>query len=445
MNHKILKRCFVAGILLCIACGIFFGIIRYSSDAIDNLIHRRSAVKIGAEKIVWNEYWDESDGIRTSASVDASFSVFFDAETEVYNLSFPVIADAPDTVTVVVTDAEGTQMIIAAGTSMRNNDCLLNVDRSAVSLKIVPGCEGFAVSSSAAVTANPRRFHVHYLGLLLSVLAAVLLLIVFDLLTDFDAIRKELNSMRRYRHLLLDLVSRDVKTKYRRSVLGLLWSVLNPLLMMLVLTAVFSTIFHYEAGEFSVYYLTGYLAFNFVIESTTFSMTSILGYAGLIKKVFIPKFIFPLEKCMFSLVNMLFSLIAAVIVFAIVGVRPTWTMLLFPIPILYLFVFNFGLGLILATLNTFFRDAGYLYNVFVTVWMYLTPIIYPVSILPAWLLPIVRLNPLFHYVQYFRNVTLYGTVPSLRDNLICIAFSLLMLMIGLLVFRKKQNSFIFYV
>ncbi len=262
---------------------------------------------------------------------------------------------------------------------------------------------------------------------------------------DRKGFKKLFGSVKSYRFLLTDLVSRELKTKYRRSVLGILWSVLNPLLMMLVLTAIFSNVFRFQIDDFPVYYLTGYVLFNFVSEATSGSMTSILGAAGLIKKVYIPKVIFPLEKCLFSLVNFLFSLIAAVIVFIIVGVTPNWTMLLFFVPVLYLFVFNLGLGLILATLNTFFRDVGYLYSVLLTVWMYFTPIIYPMEALPEWMQRIIPINPLYHYVEYFRSVTVYGTLPTLTDNLVCIAYAVVVLLIGIIVFHKSQDKFIFYV
>ena len=222
---------------------------------------------------------------------------------------------------------------------------------------------------------------------------------------------------------------------------------MNPLLMMLVLTAIFSVVFRFEFRDisFPVYYLTGYVMFNFVTEATNFSMTSIIGAAGLIKKVYIPKIIFPLEKCLFALVNFGFSLIAAVIVFIATGVELHWTIVLFFIPVLYLLVFNFGFSLILATLNTFFRDVGYLYNVFITLWMYLTPIIYPLDAIPPMMQSIVRINPLYHYVDYFRQVTVMGTVPGLEANLICIAYSLIFLFLGVMVFQKNQNKFIFYV
>lgn len=249
----------------------------------------------------------------------------------------------------------------------------------------------------------------------------------------------------KYRYLLQELVVKDVKVKYRRSVLGLLWSVLNPLLMMLVITAVFSTIFKFQIENFPAYYLTGSLIFNFVSEATTGAISSIVGGAGLIKKVYIPKYIFPLEKVLFAFVNALFSLIAVAIVFLILQVKPTWTMILFPIPLFYALVFSAGLGLILATLNVFFRDVGHLYSVWITAWMYLTPIVYPMDILPEFMKSLLLFNPLYHFVEYFRDVMLYGVLPSMQTNLICIGFSVVFFIIGLIVFKKNQDKFILHI
>ena len=249
----------------------------------------------------------------------------------------------------------------------------------------------------------------------------------------------------KYRHLLRELVIRDVKVKYRRSVLGLVWSILNPLLMMLVITAVFSTIFKFNVENFPAYYLLGALIFNFNNEATMLAMTSIRGGAGLIKKVYIPKYIFPLEKIMYAFVNALFSLIAVIIVLVILKIELTWTILLFPIPLIYVLVFSTGLGLILATMNVFFRDTEHLYGVFVTAWMYLTPIIYPMEILPEMMQKLMILNPLYHYVEYFRMVVLYGMVPSLKENMVCLACSLIFLIIGLIVFKKNQDKFILFI
>lgn len=256
---------------------------------------------------------------------------------------------------------------------------------------------------------------------------------------------KYINVFLKYKHLLLQLVVRDLKVKYRRSVLGLVWSVLNPLLMMLVITAVFENIFRFEIEYFSIYYLTGSLVFGFVAEATLGSTSSIVGSASLIKKVYIPKYIFPLEKCLFALVNAMFSMIAAVIVIVILQMPIHWTIILFPIPLIYALFFSIGLSLILATFNVFFRDTGHLYSVWITAWMYLTPIIYPLSILPEPIQKWMAFNPLFYFVDYFRQVVMYNTIPDLEYNLITFGISLVTLLVGLAVFKMKQDKFIQYI
>ncbi len=252
----------------------------------------------------------------------------------------------------------------------------------------------------------------------------------------------------KYRYLLADLLQRDIKIKYRRSVLGILWSVLNPFLMMLIITAVFSNVFRVNIENYPIYYLLGSTVYNFFTEATSTSMQSILGNGALIKKVYIPKYIFPLEKTLFALVNMLFSLIAVIIMFFILGFVPPLTILLAPILIIYVFVFSLGLGLLLSALSIFFRDVVHLYSVFTTALFYLTPVIFPAETIDS-LLPFVgavmRCNPLYYYVSYFRDIAMYGVVPGLRENLICIGFALVMLIIGSVVLHRKQNRFILYI
>ncbi|HIZ55454.1 MAG TPA: ABC transporter permease [Firmicutes bacterium] len=253
-------------------------------------------------------------------------------------------------------------------------------------------------------------------------------------------------NFKKYRYLLQDLVLRDIKIKYRRSILGIVWSVLNPLLMMLVTTAVFQNLFRFNIKNFPIYYLTGILIFNFVAEATSGAMVSVIGAGALIRKVYIPKYIFPLEKCLFAFVNMAFSLIATVIMLLILQVDISWTILLFWVPLVYALIFSVGLGLILASFNVFFRDIGHLYSVWTTAWMYLTPIIYPMEILnDTFILPIVKLNPLYFFVDYFRQVVMYGTLPSLYSNMMCLIYSMVFLILGLLVFKKKQDRFILYI
>ncbi len=249
----------------------------------------------------------------------------------------------------------------------------------------------------------------------------------------------------KYRYLVGNLISRDLKVKYRRSTLGFLWSVLNPLLMALVINAVFSNLFKFKIEYFIVYYLTGSLIFNFMTEATSASLTSVLGAASLIKKVYIPKYIFPLEKCLFAFVNMLFSSVAVIIVILIKRMPVHWTALMFFFPMICVLIFSLGMSLILSSVNVFFRDVGHLYSVFTVAWMYLTPIIYPKDILPEFILNIMNLNPMFYYVEYFREVVMYGTIPNLTAHLMCIIYAFLFLALGLIIFKKQQDKFILYI
>lgn len=249
----------------------------------------------------------------------------------------------------------------------------------------------------------------------------------------------------KYKHLLIELVKRDLKVKYRRSVLGFLWSILNPLLMMLVITAVFQNFFKSAIENFAIYYLTGYVMFNFLTEATNMSINSIVGSASLIRKVYIPKYIFPLEKCIFSFVNMLLSFVATIIVMIILKVPFTPSFFGFIIPMLYLFVFTVGLSLFLAAANVFFRDIEHLYGVVTMAWMYLTPVFYPVEILPDFMAELMRFNPLHHYIMYFRALVMYNHFPDMYSNLVCGGFSLVMLLFGGMFFKKTQDKFILHI
>lgn len=256
--------------------------------------------------------------------------------------------------------------------------------------------------------------------------------------------------LKNYSSLLFNLAGKDFKLKYRRSVLGVLWSILNPLFTMLVISEVFGVLLKIEIPNFSTYYIVGWSIWNFFSESTSLSMSSVLMGASLIKKVYIPKYIFPLEKCLFSLVNFAFSLIAVIAVMCLQGVFDgmlSFTILLAPVPVLLCMIFNIGMSLLLSALTVFFRDIQHLYSVLLTVWMYLTPIIYPMSYLehnPV-LEGIVKCNPMYYYVEYFRSVVMYGNVPDLNFHITAVLISLGMLLFGAFVFSKTQKRFILHI
>lgn len=245
--------------------------------------------------------------------------------------------------------------------------------------------------------------------------------------------------------ILTSLVSKDFKLKYRRSALGVLWSVLNPLLMMIVLTAVFSTVFRFQIENFALYLILGQTLFGLMSDATSGAMSSIIDSASLIKKIRINKILFPLEKVAFALVNFVISLIAVVAVMVFFQVVPTLNLLFLPLLLLYVFAFSLGLGLLIAALSVFFRDVMHLWSVVLTAWTYATPLFYPIEILPDFLAPLTQFNPMYHYVTYFREIALWGMTPSLEQNLICIGFAAAALVLGYVVFRAKEKKFILYV
>ncbi len=255
-----------------------------------------------------------------------------------------------------------------------------------------------------------------------------------------------LKNFNRYRDLLRELVRRDIKLKYRRSFLGYLWSVLNPLLTMLVLVLVFSSFFRFDIENFPVYLLTGQTLFAFFTESTSMAISSITGSAALLKKTYVPKYIFTVSRVASSLVTFLFSLAALVLVMLVTRVALTWYILLFPLVLMQLFVFSLGIGLLLAAVSVFFRDIQHLWGVATTAWMYLTPLFYPASVWPEALAPWIKaLNPMYQYVEQFRSVVLYGRLPAADVVVPGCLFAVAALVAGALVFHKKQDSFILYI
>ena len=249
----------------------------------------------------------------------------------------------------------------------------------------------------------------------------------------------------RYRWLLQELIARDLKIKYRRSFLGYLWSLLNPLLIMTVLTIVFSQMFRFSIPNYPVYLLAGQLIFGFYSEATRMAMNSILGSAALIKKIYLPKYIFPVSRVLSSFTTMSFSLAALFIVMLATKSGFHMTIVMIPVVLIYVLVFTTGIGLILSVLIVYFRDIQYLYGVFLTALNYLTPIFYPVSILPDWLREALIYNPLYNFVEMFRKVVLYGVWPSAIDHMICFGMAFVTLVLGLMIFKRCQRDFILYV
>lgn len=250
--------------------------------------------------------------------------------------------------------------------------------------------------------------------------------------------------------VLYQLVSKDFKLKYRRSVLGIVWSVLNPLLMMVVQSIVFTYLFRHSIENYPLYLIVGNITFSFMSDSTSSALHSIIGASSLLKKVRIDRFVFPVQKVLFSLVNYAFSLVAVAIVMVFFQVVPTWHFVFFPLVLFLLVVFCIGISLVLSALTVFFRDIIHLWSVVITAWTYLTPIFWDMQLLvdnnaPAWILFIVKVNPMYNYVTAMRDVFLWQQVPSASTLVLCAGWALVVLLLGIWVFKKTEHKFILHI
>lgn len=253
----------------------------------------------------------------------------------------------------------------------------------------------------------------------------------------------------KYRYLLQNLITRDFKLKYRRSILGVAWSVLNPLLTCLVMYVVFDAMMKGLRGEgipnFAAFLLIGQLMFNFFRESTTMAMESVLKNAPLLRKVYIPKYIFPMEKCCFALVNCLFSFIALALVLLITWTPVSWgTLLLALYPLVMLFLFSLGVGLLLSALYVFVRDIMHIWEVFCTLLSYASAIFYDPEMMTGWVQQVIHINPLYWYITAFRSCVLWGRGLSLSMVVVCALCAAVSLTLGIFVFKKTQDSFVLY-
>ena len=255
-----------------------------------------------------------------------------------------------------------------------------------------------------------------------------------------------LNNSIKFRGLVKQLVSRDIKLKYRRSILGYLWSVLNPLFTMLVLTIVFSNFFKFNIENFPVYLLSGQIIFNVFSISTSSTCFTIIENGALLKKTYVPKYLFIFSKVTSCFIEYLFSLIALFFVMLFTKSKFSFYNLFFIIPSIEIYIFSIGMGLFLSQANVFFRDTQYLYGIFCTALMYLTPLFYPIDILPNRVRFIVEhFNPLFLYVDMFRQCVHANQLINPYDILYGALWSFGFLLVGSVFFKSKENKFILYV
>ncbi len=262
-----------------------------------------------------------------------------------------------------------------------------------------------------------------------------------------DLLQYRIKTLFKYKDLILELVARDIKLKYRRSFLGYVWSVLNPLLIMLVLTVVFSRLLGRKIENYPVYLVCGRMLFDFMKTSTNNAMRSVIGNSSLLRKVYVPKYIFTLAKVTSSMVDTMFSLGALVIVMLVTHAKFHIYIIMTPLVIIQLYIFCCGLGFFLAQANVFFRDVQYIYSALTTAWMYLTPIIYQLDDrFPKWLQILIKgFNPMYYYVAQFRDLVYYGQIPGPRIFWGGWLIAFLTLLIGVWSFQRSKDRFVLYI
>lgn len=257
--------------------------------------------------------------------------------------------------------------------------------------------------------------------------------------------KKYIDSFWNYRFLLSELVKKGIKLKYRRSYLGIIWSLLEPLLTMIVLTVVFGTILGTRTKTFSVYILCGRLLYNFYSTSTKSALTSIRRNAAMIKKVYVPKYLYTLSSILYNYIIFLISLIVLVAVAAVLRVKPTIYLLQAPIALIVILMLSVGSGFILATLGVFFRDMEYLWGVGLMLIMYMSAIFYePQKLLNSGFYWILKYNPLYCIIDIFRSAV-FGELMNMHYFLYALVFSIVTIIIGIYMFIKKQDEFILQV
>ena len=250
---------------------------------------------------------------------------------------------------------------------------------------------------------------------------------------------------KKYGFLIRQLVVRDFKIKYKRSVLGYLWSFLNPLLTMLVQYFIFSNLFKSDVENFPVYLLSGTILFSFFQDAVGQGLISILANASLITKVYMPKYIYPITKVLSSSVNLLISFIPLLLVTVITGENITPAILLLPFAVLCLLLFCVGLSMFLASAMVFFRDTQYLWGIATLIWMYATPLFYPETIIPEQYRIVLKINPLYHIIKFVRTILIDGVSPEPRRYFYCLFSAVFACIIGSIVFKKSQDKFVLYI
>ncbi len=249
----------------------------------------------------------------------------------------------------------------------------------------------------------------------------------------------------RYHELIWALAIKELRVRYKRSMLGFFWALLNPLLTMIVLTVVFSRIMRFNIDHYSIFLISALLPWTFFSQALAYSADAIVGNGELLKKVYVPKTVFPLAAVLANIINFLLALIPLALLLVVLRFPFHWTWVYLPVPLLGLMLFTLGFGLFFAAANVFFRDLGHILQIILQAWFYLSPVIYSVDFIPARYRPLFHLNPIVYMLNGFRMAIYYGQLPTLRSAALSVGIGLAALWIGYAFFRRVQEALVLYV
>lgn len=254
-----------------------------------------------------------------------------------------------------------------------------------------------------------------------------------------------IEKLQKHQFMFEELVKRDFKQKYKRTMLGMGWSLVSPLLQLLVMRLVFTRFFGRTMEHYTTYLFAGNLFFSYYREATTGGMNALMSNASIFSKINVPKYLFLLSKNVSAIINFSITLVVFFVFAAIDQVPFRWSMLAIVYPIACLTIMNLGIGMILSALYIFFRDIQYLYDVFTMLLMYMSAIFYTVETYPAKMQRLFLVNPVYCVIKYVRVIMLEGHLPSLNMHLLILGYAVVLLFIGCLVYKKKNQSFLYYV
>ena len=258
-----------------------------------------------------------------------------------------------------------------------------------------------------------------------------------------EFISRNIREIRVYRHALFNFISTNLSSRYRRSAFGFLWSLLNPLFTMVIMAVVFSSLYKLPFAEFSLYLFSGLLPWNLITSSLMGGSMSIILAEGYLKKVYIPKMVFPLVTLGVEIINFLFSLISLFVLAFFFGAKIGWSLLLLPFALLLLSLFLLGNILFLSILTVFFRDMSHILQIGLLGLFYLTPVIYPISFLSGRLLTLIKFNPFYYFISLFHMIIYEAAPPGWFEWLVCLCLTAVSLILGLVVFQKKEQDVIY--